>query len=139
MGAADELQALAVKLLALGSVPAETARGAAGGLQQLVAEEFQEGAGPSGPWAPLSPRTRGRTPPPLTATGELAGSLEVSTSDGGLEVQLGDEVAALHQAGTRHMPARPIFPAGDSIPPTWEGALERAADEAVRAAMGGSP
>lgn len=122
----------------LAGAPARAAAKAAPELQELLEEEFDAGRSPEGkPWAPLatSTRQRGRTPPPLTASGEMRAGSKVSAAGGNITVTA-PHPAEVHQAGTLFMPARPIEPEG-GVPKTWEGALEASVDQTLRGTLKG--
>lgn len=102
----------------------------------LVEDEFARGADPYGrAWAPLAPSTlaRGRTPPPLTATGTMRGSRVVVPVGLTTKIRL-PFPAAYHQTGTPRMPARPIVPDGGT-PERWEFAVETAATDTIAKAF----
>jgi hypothetical protein len=121
----------------LASVPSQIARDASAGIAREIQAEFDAGVNPFGsPWAALKQATldKGRTPPPLTDTGEMRHGIEVKPLRGaGIGVTIPDP-GVHHQYGTKYMAARPIFP--DRMPDTWQRAIADASDEAFRRAKG---
>lgn len=102
--------------------------------------EFDDGVDPYGdPWEPLADATtdRGRTPPPLTDTGAMRGSLSVRPMRGaGVQITI-DHPAAPHQTGWSGPqgsgPARPILPARGELPIAWQDLIAEEIDRDVRA------
>lgn len=133
------MRRMAEKLKSLATVPAAAASKGATKLEELVEAEYAEGQDPAGkPWVPLAPATRrrGRTPPPLTASGAMRGETKVVAKGTTIEGS-SPHPAELHESGTRHMPARPIAPNAAALPPRWAGALTASADEAARELLEG--
>lgn len=134
------LATFARSLNALSGVPARASRKAAEGIQRLVDHEFDAGSDPYGrPWKGLRPATiaKGRTPPPLTDSGALAGGTEVRAARGaGIQVEVGESYGAFHQTGTRYMAARPILPTGP-LPKAWQAEIDLALADAFKATLGG--
>lgn len=117
---------------ALARVPSQTSAAAAPKIQALIEEQFASGTDPYGrAWEPLSQATldKGRSAPPLTDSGELAGVTVAPMAGAGVSVTLGASYGAFHQVGTRYMPARPILPYA-GLPAAWKQALSDAATAA---------
>jgi hypothetical protein len=106
-------------------------------ITRALQSQFRQGVDPYGsPWAPLSPNTRGRKPPPLTDTGKLKQGTKARPGVGGragLHLVLGAEYGIFHQTGTRNMPARRILPTR-GMPAEWRGILESRARMLARRA-----
>lgn len=119
----------------LAKVPARASVIASRSIKRLIEEQFITGMNPyGGRWAPLRPATlaKGRTPPPLTATGRMRASVRVSPVRGsGIQLSIDELPAGYHQGGTRRMVARPIFPEF-SLPNKWRAAIRRAVKEAFK-------
>jgi hypothetical protein len=93
-------------------------------LQAGLEREFSEGTDPYGsPWAPLAPATvaRGRSAPPLTATGRMAASAQARGVRDGVAVTV-DPPAQFLQG------KRPILPLRGEAPPTLEDAARGAVE-----------
>ena len=127
---------LADRIGDLAQVPSRASKAVAERLNDLVADEYASGSDPYGePWAPLMDATldKGRSPPPLTASGDMAGGTLARPMRGkGVAFTVPDP-GGFHQGGTVNMEAREILPAGEELPPPWSKAIE----EEVRAAFGG--
>lgn len=115
----------------LAQIPARASQRVADSLRAAVQDEFYDGADPYGTaWEPLAESTidKGRTPPPLTDTGAMRGSLNSyarasgGSLSGGVAITI-DHPAAPHQTGWSgpqgEGPARPIFPTRE-MPHKWE-------------------
>lgn len=133
------LQRLTGTLRALAEVPSRAAADAAVRIGELVQESFGSGTDPYGrAWASLAASTqaRGRTPPPLTDTGAMRGSVVVSPLPGaGIAVTLGAAYATFHQTGTRYMPQRQILPQSGGLAPSWRQAISDAVAANIRKAL----
>lgn len=136
---------LADRAADLSHVPAVAAPRAARAIQRLVEAEFADGHDPYGdPWTPLSEATeaRGRAWPPLTDTGDMAGSLNVyARADGhGVAITI-DHPAAPHQTGwigpQGTGPKRAILP-DRGMPEAWAEAIDEAIGDAVIETMRGA-
>jgi phage gpG-like protein len=138
--AAANLLGLAKSYRQLARVPSRVSAIVSQHLSELVAADFAAGRDPYGSaWAPLAPATRrkGRTHPPLDASGRLRASVWWAPAPGA-GLRLGGSPPAYgqyHLTGTRHMPARPWLPAS-GLPAAWkrmiEAAMRTAADEVLR-------
>lgn len=130
---------LAASLRTLSSIPATAARGGAERIAAQVQEDFDAGLDPYGnAWEDLAEATlaKGRTPPPLTDTGSMRASVDVSPMQGaGISITI-DDPAVHHQYGTINMPARPIFPNQGALPDTWRRAIADAGEEAFERQLG---
>lgn len=103
----------------------------ASGMEAELAQEFAAGTDPYGsPWAPLAPATvaKGRSAPPLTASGRMAASAQARAARDGVAVTI-DPPAQFHQG------KRPMLPDRGDAPVQLEqlvrGAVELEVD-AVR-------
>lgn len=104
---------------------------------RLVREEFFVSRDPYGmPWAPLKRQRFGAGP--LLRTGRMQGRIRRRVFGDGFALMSPVEQSTFHQYGTRKMVARPIFPDPEHLPPEWERAFERIADEAVTRALAGA-
>lgn len=129
---------LAENIGKLASVPSQAAADAADSIATLIEQEFDAGEDPYGnEWEPLSTATKanGRTPPPLTDTGAMRGSVRVQPMRGaGISITV-DHPAAPHQTGWTGSrgtgPARPILPSY-AFPRGWREALDRAVSAAAK-------
>lgn len=123
-------------------VVAAVAREMQGELRNILADEFNAGVDPEGAsWAPLKKATlaRGRTPPPLTATGKMRRSIKAVRRPTSVAIDATAlEPAVFHQHGTKHMAARPIWPAEGSVPDRYAKRLEEAALRAGAQVLSGS-
>lgn len=122
----------------LARVPAQAAAAVAPKIEKLVREEFDRGCDPYGePWAPLAQATldKGRTPPPLTDSGDL-GEVDVKPMRGsGVSVTLGAPYGAFHQVGFhvegKPVPSRPPLPV-HGLPESWRDAIAEEVETSVR-------
>lgn len=132
---------LSENLAKLARVPSQASARVAEGIATLIEHEFDSGTDPYGrKWKPLAPATiaKGRTPPPLTDTGAMRGSVSVRPMpSAGVSLTI-DHPAAPHQTGWSGTqgkgPARPILP-GRRMPEQWAEVIRAAIDERVREAM----
>lgn len=130
----------------LSTVPSRAAAEASGEINELIHQQFVQGADPYGrPWAPLAPATlaKGRAPPPLFDSGDMASETGARPAQGaGIELNV-PAPGGFHQFGSRNVPwntrnpARPILPDGDELPEAWQAAIEKAVDNATARVMGG--
>ncbi len=130
------LHTVAKAIRALARVPSQAGAPAAKSLGELIQREFDAGIDPYGDaWAPLLDSTlaTGRTPPPLTDSGDLRAVTVEPTSGAGISITLGAPYGAMHQTGTRHMQARPILPV-HGLPDTWRRAIADEVDAAFERA-----
>lgn len=99
-------------------------------MQSLLDEEFEQGIDPAGEeWKPLaeSTRKRGRTPPPLTDTRTMRGTVKAVRV--GLNVAIdADFPAQAHQEGypEGNLPRRAIWPDEDTLPERYRVPIEYA-------------
>jgi hypothetical protein len=131
------LQTIGKTIRQLARVPSQAARGAAPRIAELLQNQFDEGVDPYGdPWAPLMPSTmaRGRTPPPLTDTGDMRDLTVEPSGSSGIAIHLGAGYSAFHQVGTKTMDARPILPV-HGIPNSWHEAIVEETRSAVKRAL----
>ena len=131
---------LEANLYKLSTVPSQAATEAAEGIQSLVMDEYASGSDPNGRrWAPLRPSTlkRGRTPPPLTDSGNMRDGTEVKPLPGaGISISFDVPYAVFHHTGTRNMVARPVAPTG-TFPASWNEVIEAAIEAAAERRMAG--
>lgn len=124
-GHLERLTAVSESLRELaGAVPRASERIAEDMTVELAAE-FDAGVGPDGqPWAALAPATvaKGRSAPPLTASGRMCGSAQARAERDGVAVTI-DPPAGLLQR------RRPIVPVRGEVPESMN-ALVRGALEA---------
>ena len=131
---------LADRIADLASVPFRAAKRVAFDLEGFLQAEFDAGKDPYGrSWAPLAEATldTGRTPPPLTDTEDLRGSVQVRPMQrAGVAITVGAPYAPPHQTGwvgpRSSGPARPMLPAGGVLPAAWRDAIEDAVEKEVR-------
>lgn len=125
-------------LAELESVPSRVATAAAAKIKASIDDQFSRGEDPYGvAWKALRPATlaKGRTPPPLTASGALRDSIRVTPKQGaGIEITIGVPYAGFHQTGTKNMVPRSILPDGSELPDEWTDAIEESFHDAVRRA-----
>ena len=124
----------------LASVPSRASKAVAGGIYDLMEDEFAEGRDPYGrAWEPLAEVTLAKrsqtTEPPLTDLGRMRASLTVKARSGaGVAITI-DHPAAPHQTGwlgpQGSGPARPILPEL-RMPRSWSEAIESAVNAEVR-------
>ena len=123
------------RLADLARLPSRVSARVAEDIGAAIQSEFDGGQDPYGnAWQKLAPATldRGRTPPPLTDSGAMRGSLRVSPLPrAGVGITI-DHPAAPHQTGWSGPqgsgPARPILPAG-VMPATWNRAIREACED----------
>lgn len=130
----EELNRVRAQVKGIAGLPKLTAKRAAKKIEGLIAEEFDRGADPYGnAWEPLAESTiaRGRTNPPLTDTGDMRGSVQVTVYGTDIVASV-DDPFPYHQAGTANMPARPILPTG-ATPDSWVAAVDESVDEELQA------
>ncbi len=133
-----KLQLLKANLANLSRVPSQVAREASTSINGLIQQEFDRGQDPYGKaWAPLRSATlaKGRTPPPLTATGKMRGKTLAKPLQSigiGLEFPF---PGVFHQKGTRKMRARPVLPYG-GMPRAWTAAIKIATAKALAKQLG---
>lgn len=112
----------------------------AAALELEIERQYRKGVDPyNEAWAELAPATKakGRTPPPLTATGEMKKNSKVQAISGfkGLRIKIEKpskpDVPQFHQSGTENMPERKLVPDGGKLPKTWEMVIVIAASKVV--------
>lgn len=138
MASITSLADLHAMLVALPEARLEAMQEAALKIEFLIEQEFEAGADSYGKkWADLRPATldKGRHPPPLTDTGAMRDSVTTQASADGIHITVGGP-SHFHQHGTRHMVARKILPE-DSLPQSWDQAIQTALDNAVKRRGGG--
>lgn len=99
------------------------------GIERAIDSCFTLGTDPYGQtWAPLAKSTmaKGRTPPPLTDTGKMRGSVVVYAMMQTIHAWVADP-AGYHQRGTKYMPARAVLPDERGLPPAWEAEIRESA------------
>lgn len=131
VGDISRIGKLAARIDRLRTTPMDVRERIAKRLEGLIQEQFDAGSDPYGnSWAPLADYTieRGRTPPPLTDTGEMRGDLRVRPARGAVvEISI-PHPAGVHQTGwtgpLSSGPARPILPKGSQLPPRWKEVID---------------
>jgi hypothetical protein len=114
------------------TMPAMSLKGAVV-LNRLVEEQFALGVDPWGrSWADLKESTtkKGRTPPPLTASGKMRSKAQAIPGVKGITEKI-PSPAGFHQTGTKKMESRPLVPHGNVLPPRWSEPLEAAGVEVI--------
>ena len=92
-------------------------------LQQVIESEYEQGHGPDGQqWA----HKADGSPSHLQKSGDMRRSSNAVKGVSGVTVRI-PKPGGFHQSGTERMPARPLVPAGESLPPDWQKAAEDAA------------
>jgi hypothetical protein len=130
--AIDRIGRLERAVTELALLPQRVARDAAPKLDKLVKQQFARGVDPYGrPWAPIKLSTKKRRKgrkgaPPLTDTGRLRSGTGVKVTRAGAKLVLGASYGYFSQVGTKHMPARRIFPQF-GIPAAWREVLRQSA------------
>lgn len=134
---ADPLAGLRRALGQLAKVPAQASTEAAAGINRLLQREYSDGADPYGkPWAPLKPSTlaKGRSAPPLTATGRMrAGTKARPLPGGGISIEA-PSPANFHQSGTKVMAKRAILPE-KGLPVAWKAEIDKAVTASIKRTM----
>jgi hypothetical protein len=119
----------------LARIPSQVSRPIADRLNELLTEQWNTESDPYGePWEPLAESTKKAKGHDtiLIDTGELAaGTMAVPRAGAGIDL-VSLDYGQYHQTGTTRMPRRPIFPDGQSLPESWQEAIQ---DE-VSAAFG---
>lgn len=137
----DALSALSAALSGADEIVRDVAAESVIELRHAVDSQFTLGTDPYGnAWEPLAPVTigKGRTPPPLTDTGKMRDSLQVTVTGESIRFSMGGP-AVYHQHGGVRLPQRKIFPGDpDPIPPIYEAAITDAL-RAVSARWKGAP
>lgn len=132
------LQATIRGLRALAKVPAQLAVPAAAAIKREIDRGFQGNRDPYGnKWASHASATvrRWGKHPLLRLTGEgFAGIRVVPLPGAGIQVISDSEGLAFAQAGTVNEPRRRFLP-DDTMPATWNRALEKVADDAIKGAL----
>jgi hypothetical protein len=96
-------------------------------LNQVLQSEYEQGKGPDGQgWA----HKADGSPSHLQKSGDMRRESKVVAGVKGVSVRI-PKPGGFHQAGTSRMPARPLVPSGDSLPPDWQ----KAAEDATRAVI----
>lgn len=115
----------------------EVERRAAVALDLQIEKQFTRGESAEGDrWA----NKADGSPSYLQKTGAMKRSKRVS-GVGGIRLSI-DRPAGWHQSGTKtadgseRMPARPIAPTGDSLPPNWAKPIREAAAEVIQQEVG---
>lgn len=139
-GDISQIGQLADRVADLSTVPSRAARGVAFELDGFLQDEFVEGEDPYGvAWEELADATveRGRTPPPLTDSGDMRATAHVRPGAGaGIVMTVTARYAPPHQTGWHGPqgdgPARPMLPDREELPDAWQDAIERHVERAVR-------
>ncbi len=131
---------LASTLAELEDIPSRIASDVAGGINELIQDQFVSGSDPYGnPWAPLLPSTvrrKGGDTRILRRTDALSSqTIARSTSGAGIEIT-SIEYGGYHQGPTADRVARPILPDGGELPESWQEVIEEKTSTAFAKAMG---
>lgn len=119
-GVASYLEKL--RMLASQGHRADMHEAAADAVKPLVVADFKNSTDPYGAaWKP----TKLGNSPLIGPTRDLSTSVRVEPTTDGFIVMVTDWKAIFHQAGTKHIPARPMLPVGGKMPPAWRAAIER--------------
>ena len=132
----DKLQKLKASLQRTLKVPEKVAISFAPVLAGFLRQGFEAGTDPFGdPWKPLKAVTirKGRTPPPMTATGNSRDALTVAPTGT-------RDRAKLPNYLRYHLTSRPVLPMrGETWPDTWVKAVkDQAASVLASIAKGGA-
>ena len=104
---------------------------------EVIQEQYAQGRAPWGnQWAPLAESTvaKGRTPPPLDDTGNMKRKSKTVPTVKGIRTRI-PSPAPFHQSGTSKMPARPLVPYGDMLPPSWAKPLEAVGAQVIKSTL----
>lgn len=102
-------------------------------VNRIVEDQFALGVDPDGrSWAALkdSTRAKGRTPPPLTASGKMRRKAQAIPGVKSITEKI-PSPAGFHQTGTKNMDQRALVPSGNYLPPRWSTPLEAAGVEVI--------
>lgn len=102
----------------------------------VLEKQYTSGTDPDGKqWQSLSDATRatGRTPPPLTASGNMRSRTKVVAGVKGITTSV-PSPGVFHQYGTKRMPARKIVPSG-TLPRNWSRPVKEAGAIVIRSAI----
>ncbi len=120
----------------LASAPSRVSAAASEKIAALIDQQFAAGNDAYGkPWAPLKPATlaKGRTPPPLTDSGDMRSSVSVKPLPGsGIEVTMIVPYSGFHQTGTRNMVPREPLPDQSELPKSWQEAISSSFSKALK-------
>lgn len=126
----------------LSLVPIKVAQDAALGINVLIARQFATGSDPYGKhWKPIKAsalkRRTNKSSPPLTDRGRLSSGTIAEVMPGGrrgVRLVIGAPYGYFAQVGTKHAPARPIFPTR-GLPASWRAVLKASFKAQVKAAL----
>lgn len=97
-------------------------------IKQVVEAQYDQGKGPDGEkWADKADGS----PSNLQKSGAMRSGSQVIAGVKGVSVRI-PKPGGFHQGGTSRMPARPLVPDGDQLPPEWERAAQEAAANVIR-------
>ena len=141
----QKLAALKERLEAAAELKLAGADRVAEKFEEQLEHQYDSGTDPHNEgWAELGAATlaKGRTPPPLTDTGEMRRNSKAVSGLAGIRVSVDKPskplVPSLHQKGTENMPQRQIVPEPRAaLPVAWKAAAEIGAGEAVVEHFGG--
>lgn len=134
----NKLGLLQANLEKLARVPSQIATDASEDIRSAIVAEFEAGQDPYGhAWEELQEATllKGRFPPPLTESGDMADVDVHPTAGSGIAIEFAPEYSGFHQVGTKYMVARPPLPIA-GFPSSWSKAISDAARARVEKAMG---
>jgi hypothetical protein len=127
-----KLERLIANLETLASDGADDASAAAASaVEKVVEAEYTEGKGPDGKrWADKADGTASH----LQKTGAMRSATQVVPGVKGVSVRI-PKPGGFHQGGTSRMPARPLVPEGEPLPPSWEQPVAAAVKDAFAKAL----
>lgn len=129
-GAFEEMKALARAFGTIDQALKVAAANAAPKIYALIQDQFAKGQDPFGnAWANLKNGDRSF----LVDTGALRASLTVTPEPLAIRIKFDAPYAVVHQGGRSNMPARPLVPKSQELPPAWVAVLEQSLDEALKA------
>lgn len=134
---AANLLGLAKSLKQLSQVPSLVSRDIAADFNGFLAAGFSAGEDPYGQgWAGLKAATiaKGRSNPPLDASGALKGSIRLVPMAGAgvmLASGLGPYYGMFHMSGTKHMAKRRYFP-DSGLPARWRRSIKESFKQRVK-------
>jgi hypothetical protein len=129
---------LEANLRRLSEVPSRAAAESSESIADLIEQEFASQSDAYGnAWAPHAPATvrRWGEHDILTLSGAMREHVTVRPMAGaGISITFDEDYAVYHHTGTRYMSRRPVLPQ-ETMPATWEAALEEAYANAFEEVM----
>lgn len=106
---------------------ARVSEAAAKAVERVLEKQYTEGKGPDGQgW---KAKADGQ-PSLLQESGRMRAGTQAVAGVKGITVRI-PKPGGFHQGGTVKMPARPLVPSGDALPPAWEKPIADAIREAI--------